>query len=166
MPRIDTATISRMADVIRDHLGDDFDEATFLDTLDGETDALDIADRLIVEMQEAEALAAAAKALSDTYAARARRIADRPKAIKSALLQLLDAIGERKLERPAATLSRRSGSVSVQITDEASIPSQLCTVKTVTAPDKRAILKQLEAGETVPGAELARGPDYVMVRVK
>lgn len=164
--QLNTAFIAGMADQIREALGDDFDAETFLDTLDGETDALDIADTLIRDMQEAEALAAATKALADDYAARAKRIGNRPRAIKAALLTLLDAIGERKLERPAATVSRRAGSVAVHITDADAVPSQLCTVKTVTAPDKAAIKAQIEAGETVPGAELVRGDDTVTVRVK
>lgn len=163
---INAPFIAGMAADLRDALGDDFDAETFLDTLDGETDALDIADTLIRDMQEAEALAAATKALADDYAARAKRIGDRPRAIKAALLHLLDAIGEKKLERPAATVSRRAGSLSVKITDADAVPSQLCTVKTVTAPDKAAIKAQIDAGEVVPGAELVRGDDTVTVRVK
>lgn len=148
-----------------DMLGDDFDPQTFWDSLDGETDALDIADRIIAKMQDDAALAAAAKAQADALAARAKRLADREKAHKAALLTLLDATGQKKLERPAATVSRRAGSLSVRIVNEADIPSQLCTVKTTTAPDKAAIRKAIEAGETIPGAELERGPDGVTVRV-
>ena len=66
------------------------------------------------------------------------------------------------MERPIATVSKRIDSLSVKITDEASVPSQLC--KTVTTPDKAAIKAQLQAGESVPGAEMARGPDGVTVR--
>jgi len=163
---INTALIAGISNQLRDMLGDDFDIDTFLDTLDGETNALDVADRLIRDMQEAEALAAATKALADEYAARAKRIGERPAAIKRAILTLLDAIGERKLERPGATISRRAGSVSVRITDADAVPTQLCTVKTVTIPDKTAIKRQIEAGENVPGAELVRGKDGVTVRVK
>ena len=44
------------------------------------------------------------------------------------------------------------------------MPTQLCTVKTTTTPDKAAIKRQLEAGEHVPGAELARGDDTLILR--
>jgi hypothetical protein len=87
----------------------------------------------------------------------------RAKAMDAALLSILDATGEKKVERPRATVFRRSGSLSVNITDEASIPSQLC--KITTTPDKAAIKAQLQAGEAVPGAELARGSDGITVRV-
>lgn len=162
--QINKAHIAGIAEQLRDMLGDDYDTVTFLDTLDGETDALDIADRLLTDMQEAEALAAATKALADDYAARAKRIASRSTAIKSTLLTLLDAIGEKKLERPAGTISRRAGSVSVRITDADDVPRQLC--KVAYTPDKTAIRKQIEDGETVPGAELVRGDDGLTVRTK
>lgn len=162
--QINKAHIAGIAEQLRDMLGDDYDTVTFLDTLDGETDALDIADRLLTDMQEAEALAAATKAMADDYAARAKRIGARSTVIKRTLLTLLDAIGEKKLERPAGTISRRAGSVSVQITNADDVPRQLCRV--TYSPDKTAIKAQLESGETVPGAELVRGDDTVTVRVK
>jgi hypothetical protein len=164
MMQINKAHIAGIAEQLRDMLGDDYDTVTFLDTLDGETDALDIADRLLTDMREAEALAAATKAIADDYAARAKRIGARPTAIKGTLLTLLDAIGEKKLERPAGTISRRAGSVSVQITNADDVPRQLCRVTYL--PDKAAIKAQLEAGETVPGAELVRGDDTVTVRAR
>ena len=87
-------------------------------------------------------------------------------AFRAQMLKVMDAMGIKKLDRPRATISKRAGSLSVRITDEASIPTQLCTVKTITAPDKKAIRAQIEAGETVPGAELAQGADGVTVRVR
>lgn len=143
-------------------LGDDFDAETFWDTLDGETDAVEVMDHILASMQEDEALAAAAKEQADAIAARAKRIAARAAAKKKTLGLILDAAGQKKVERPLATVSKVAGRMSVQINDEASVPSQLC--KVVTTPDKTAIKKQLEAGETVPGCELVRGPDSVMVR--
>lgn len=154
--------IEQISAALRDSLGEEFDAETFWDTLDGETNALDIADALLSQIQDAAAMELAIKQQIDQMSARKERFANREKATKAALLQLLDASGEKKLERPAATVSRRAGSLSVKITDETSVPSQLC--KTTVAPDKTAIKKQLQAGEDVPGAELARGPDGVTVR--
>ncbi|MFP4239818.1 MAG: siphovirus Gp157 family protein [Rhodosalinus sp.] len=162
--RPDLTLIERIAAMLRDELGDDYDDDTFLDTLDGETDALDIADALIASMQDDEALAAATKEQADALAFRARRIGARAATKKRALLSVIDAIGVKKLERSRATVIRRNGSLSVQITDETAVPSQLC--KVVRTPDKTAIKRQIEAGEDVPGATLARGPDGVTVRVR
>lgn len=154
--------IEQIATSLHIALGEDFDAETFWDTLDGETDILDIADALLQETHNAAAMEAAIKEQLAQMAARKERFVKRQKANKAALLQLLDAAGEKKLERPTATVSRRVGSLSVKIIDEAIVPTQLC--KTTVAPDKTAIKAQLQAGEVVPGAEMARGPDGVTVR--
>jgi len=161
---IDLPTIRRMAEEIRAALGDDHDADTFLDTLDGETDAADIADNLLADMLGAEAMGEAIRGEIADLTARRNRFDARGEAIRVQLLALLDATGEKKMERPRATISRRAGMASVQITDEAAIPSQLC--KTTVAPDRSAIKAQLLAGETVPGAMIVTGKDSLSVRVK
>jgi hypothetical protein len=160
----DIPLIARVSQQIRDMLGEDDDEQAFLDTLDGETDAVDILDRVIAKMQDADALADAIRGQVNDLTARRQRIDARVEAFRATLLTIIDAMGVAKVERPRATISRRSGLPSVRITDEASIPSQLC--KVVSSPDKAAIKKQLQAGEVVPGAALETGPDGVTVRVK
>lgn len=162
--RPDFKLIQLMAEEIRAALGDDFDAEAFLDTLDGETDAADIADRLLAELADAEAMAEAIRGQEADMKARRQRYDMRGEAFRRQLLNLLDAIGEKKIERPRATVSRRAGLPSVQITDEAAIPSQLC--KTTVAPDKAAIKAQLMAGEAVPGAQIVVGDDGVTVRTK
>lgn len=159
----DLRLIETISAELTEMLGDDFDAETFWDSLDGETDATDIMDRLLASMRDDDALYEAAKAQADALSSRATRFADRAKAKKKMLGLILDAAGQKKAERPLGTVSRVAGRMSVQITDEASVPSQLC--KTTVVPDKVAIKKHLEAGEAVPGAELVRGPDSVMVRV-
>ena len=95
---------------------------------------------------------------------RRARLEARVRAKRRVGAEMLEAISVKKLERPRATLSRSAGRVTVRITDEASVPTQLCTIKTITTPDKAAIKRQLEAGEDVPGAELARGDDTLILR--
>lgn len=162
--RPDFNIIRLMAEEIRAALGDDFDADAFMDTLDGETDAADIADRLIAELADAEAMAEAIRAQEADLKSRRGRYELRGEAFRRQLLNLLDAVGEKKLERPRATVSRRAGMPSVQITDEAAIPTQLC--KATITPDKAAIKAQLLAGEAVPGAQIVIGEDGVTVRVK
>lgn len=139
------------------------DEETFLDTLDGETDVLD---REIDAMQSDEGLAEAIRAREADLRIRRERLEMRADAHKKALKLIMDATGLKKLERPLATVSIRAGSVSVSITCEADIPTQLMREKVTRIPDKAAIKAQIEAGETVPGAELVRGDDSVMVRAR
>lgn len=161
--RLDLSLIERIAAELAPYRDD---EETYLDTLDGATDALDLLDREIAREQADRALVAALADHIKALKARADRIDMRADARRKVQLLILNAIGLRKVERPLATLSLRAGSMSVRITDEASIPSQLCTIKTIASPDKTAIRAQIEAGETVPGAELVRGDETLSVRIK
>ena len=154
--------IRRMADNIRAMVGDDDD--CFLDTLDGETDAMDVLGKLIQERQEMKANEAAVKALAKTYQERAARLDAKADAISQTIGHLLDAIGSKKVAHPLATVSRTKARHSVLVTNPEEIPTQL--TKTKRSPDLVAIREQLEAGEFVPGAEIKLGNPGVTVRVK
>lgn len=143
-------------------LGDDLDDQTALDTIDGETDAADILDRLIWIAQQDQHHIDAIKEHEAALKLRRQRMEARVDANKAAMLSVLDAAGVAKVQRPCATLTRRNGSPSVVITDEDAVPSQLCQFRKV--PDKKAIKAQIDAGETVPGAEIQIGPDGVTMR--
>jgi len=162
MKRIDTTTISAIAEQIREMLGEDFDDQTFWDSLDGETDAGDILDHLIWQAQSTQTLIDSIREHEMALRHRKQRLEARVSAAKSAMLTVIDAAGVKKAERPCATITRRNGSASVVITDEDALPSQLCAIKKV--PDKKAIKQQLDAGETVPGAEIKIGDDGVTMR--
>lgn len=154
--------IRRMSDNIRAMVGDD--EDCFLDTLDGETDAMDVLGKLIQERQEMKANEAAVKDLAKTYQERAARLNAKADAISQTIGHLLDAIGSKKVAHPLATVSRTKARQSVLVTNPEEIPTQLTKVKR--SPDLAAIKEQLEAGEFVPGAEIKLGNPGVTVRVK
>lgn len=160
--RIDLNTIRMAAEMLAPYADD---EQTYLDTLDGETDVLDLLDRELAAMQDDEALAEAIKAQEANLRARRDRIEMRADAHKKILGLILSAAELKKAERPAATVSIRPGNVSVRIVNEEDVPSQLMREKITRAPDKVAIKAQIEAGEDVPGAVLERGADVVTVRV-
>lgn len=149
---------------IAEAMGDDFDPQTFWDTLEGETDAVDMLDRLIDWARNSRALAAAAKEMADDAATRSKRLAEREKTLKAAILTILKATGQTKAERPGATVSIQKGRARVVIRDERSVPSQLC--KTTVKPDLTAIGTQIKAGEEVPGCALEVGPDTLRMGVK
>lgn len=156
--------IEQVSATLRDMLGDEFEVETFWDTLDGETDAMDLIGQLIQRRVEADSHAAASKDMASIYSMRAKRLGERSNAINKALGQILDATGERKVAHPFGTVSRTKPRVNVNVFDDTAIPSQLC--KVVTSPDKTAIKAQLDAGEDVPGAELVTGEPGVSVRIK
>jgi hypothetical protein len=141
------------------------DEEAFWDSLDGETDALDLLDTFLAGSQEDEALAEAIKAQEVALKTRRERIEMRAAAKRRTLGLILNAAGMKKAERPRGTVSIRPGNLSVRIVNEDDVPSQLMREKITRAPDKTAIKAQIEAGESVPGCELVRGDDIVTIRV-
>jgi hypothetical protein len=159
---IDYEEIRRMADNIRAMCGDDQD--TFLDTLDGETDAMDILGTLIKERNEVLGNEAALKELAKQYKERADRMNAKADAIAQTMGHLLDAMGERKVQHPFATVSRTKPRARVVIEDEHQIPTQLMKVKK--SPDLTAIKAQMDAGVYVPGAATVLGNEGVTVRSK
>ena len=154
--------IQRISDQIRTITGDDQD--TFLDTLDGETDAMDILGKLIQERTECSIYEGAAKELAATYTARAKRLSAKQDAISQTIGQLLDAMGETKVQHELATVSRTKPRWSVRVDCEEDVPTQL--MKVTTRPDVAAIKKQMDDGETVPGCSILMGNPSITVRIK
>lgn len=158
---LDLGHVKAWADKIRAMTDD---EETFLDTLDGQTDALDVLRWCVIARAEAAAQEAATKELAAAYTARARRLAEKQDSLSQFIGEILDAIGETKVQLDVATVSRIAGRPKVNLIDEDQIPTQL--TKATYRPDLAAIKAQLEAGETVPGAELITGNKSINVRIK
>ena len=155
--------IREMADHIRLLTGDDQD--TFLDTLDGETDAMDILGKLIQERTECSLpMRQPLKSLAATYTARAKRLSAKQEALSITIGHLLDAMGQTKIQHALGTVSRTKPRKKVVVVDPHDIPSQLTTV--TVKPDMAAIKKQMDAGELVPGCEYQMGSASVTVRIK
>ena len=163
MKHIDLALIRRWGDLIAT-TDDRETEPGYLDTIDGETNALDIADHLIAEIQHDAALVAALKAQEEAMSQRRARLENRERAKRKVMTELLEALDVKSLERPRATVVRVKGRTRPNITDPDAIPTQLHVTKTITTPDTAAIKRLLEAGEDVPGAQMVRGGDTLTIR--
>tara|TARA_R100000030_G_scaffold82354_1_gene65155 strand:- start:923 stop:1408 length:486 start_codon:yes stop_codon:yes gene_type:complete len=154
--------IRRLADSIREICGDD--EDTFLDTLDGETDAVDVLGNLIQERLEVLGYEATNKELAEQYKRRADKMASKADAINEQMRHLLNAMGVKKVNHALATVSITKPRWSVEVVDEAQVPTQLKI--TTTKPDLRAIKKILDDGEPVPGCRPKVGYEGITVRTK
>jgi hypothetical protein len=154
--------IRRLADSIREICGDD--EDTLLDTLDGETDAVDVLAKLIQERLEVLGFEATNKELAEQYKRRADKMASKADAINQQMRHLLNAMGVKKVNHALATVSITKPRWSVEVVDEAQVPTQLKI--TTTKPDLRAIKKILDDGEPVPGCRPKVGYEGITVRTK
>lgn len=151
-----------------DRLLEDFpelqdDELLRLDTIEGETDALDIANRLARLFRHAEIMQDAIKSERAALATRQARYGNQADGAKAAILTLMKAMDQRKLELPAATVSLRAGSESVVVSDPEDLPQGY--FKVARTADKAAIKAAIKGGDTIPGATLERSPETVSVRV-
>lgn len=155
--------VSELAKAIRAAVGDD--DQAFLDTLDGQVDAIDAARAVVRYIAECEANAQAMGALADTYKARAKVHADRVPAAKEALLRFLVTIEENTLRLPEATLSVRAGRPKVVGDgDPANLPAALVIPTTTYKPNLEAIRTCLEGGFAVEGYRLTNGAPTLAVR--
>mgnify|MGYP003627909547 FL=1 len=72
---------------------------------------------------------------------------------------------DEKHEFDLFKVSRVKGREVVGITDEKAIPMDYFNVKPETwAVDKKLVLSQLKAGETIPGAEITRGNSSLRIK--
>lgn len=119
------AEISRVSEGIRELLGDDFDAETFTDTLDGETDVMDMIGATLAALAEAEAFETANKEAAQTYTDRARAIKARQDSLRAALARLVEATGEKTIRHAFATLTLSQGKEKPVVTDESRLPREL-----------------------------------------
>lgn len=143
------------------------DDRLVLDTIEGETEALEAVSKTLRWLAEQKAHAEALKALEADYKARRDRYEARIESGRKALLNFVDEFFPRGLERPEATLSVRDGKAALIFAgdfDVKNLPPTLTRVKT--EPDKDAIKAALEAKEAVQGVTLSNGSRVLTIRVK
>jgi hypothetical protein len=153
---------------IREHLLSEFpdiDPATLRDSIDGETALLDVVAGLLTDALDDEYTCEAITMSIKDRQARRDRYELRAIRRREAALKIMQAIGERKLERPEFTASIRAVPPSVVVEDVAALGSyHLRPVKY--EPDKARIKETLLAGVPVTGARLTNGGETLTVRVR
>ena len=140
------------------------DEDLRADMFEGETDLHSIVNRLVSIKLDADAMAAAVKARKQDIADRQSRFERKAEGAKTLLKDLLIAADLPKVTLPEATVSITKPRTKVNILDVNDLPQGFYAVE---RKAKAAEIKAaLEAGETIPGAELTLGSEGIMVRTK
>lgn len=146
---------------LADLAGDDPD--AIRDTLEGETNLHELIAKVIADVAADAAHVKGIEAHIAEMEARKERLKLRMQTARAAILNAM-AIGEiKKLELPIATLSRKPVPPSVQIIDEALIPSEFWK-RSDPRLDKKAIAEALKEKREVPGAMLSNGGETLAVR--
>lgn len=142
------------------------DDTAWLDTLDGMTDGLDLAEYLAERAINLVAMQAAAMDRAKALQARARRFEAEEERLKAIILALVEAAGGKKVVRPGVTLSPRNTPAKVVAIDEARTPAEYLTEVVTTKPDRKAIRDALELGAEVDGWMLSNGGRTIALLVK
>ena len=132
------------------------DDDAIRDTLEGETDLAGIVRKLIISITDDEALCDSAKAVAETYRARASRFDLRADAKRALLLKTMDMAEWRSKEFDVGTVSLARLPPSCIVFNEDVLPDEFWKAAKPSI-DKTAVLKALKSGADVPGAEMKNG---------
>lgn len=152
---------------LRHILDGDLDAETLRDGIEGETNLLETVDAVIGQIGDDAARVEALTKFITSLDGRKARFEKRQELLRSLLVNALDVLGEKRLERPAATLTFKATAPRLIVTDESQVPTKFWK-----QPDpvlnKKELTDALKArGETdppIPGAELSNGGATVQIR--
>jgi hypothetical protein len=138
------------------------DEVLRLDMAEGQTNAMEMLDELIRVERDARALQNVIAEEMDRLNKRLRRFVDRQNLVRKYMMQLMEAAGLKKVERPAATVSIAAGRPKVILLDAEQLPNRFVRIKR--EPNREEILKVLkEYGQNVPGATLSNAEPVLRI---
>lgn len=140
------------------------DDVLRADTIEGETDAHEFLTRIVHMIDDARALSDGTDGRMKELQARRDRFDRRIEAFRSLAFKIMSAADLPKVELPIATLSIRTGTPKVIITDESKLPPEFTITKI--EPNKKAIKEALSNATLVPGAELSNAEPTIAIRVK
>lgn len=158
------------AKALRLALGSDADDAELLsDMIEGETSLFEMIDLVLDVIQQDQELLDGITSRMDALRDRKERIRYRQAGRKAMIEQAMSIFGERKLERPEATLSLSKRADRLEIYDESEIPSQFFK-RSDPVIDKKSLMDALKGlspeDDAIPGARLTPSPDSLTIRRK
>ena len=144
------------------------DQDLWRDTLDGETDAVDLIRNLIRASIDADLLAEAIRKRQAEISARAERAERRKLAFRAAAMGLMDLAGITRLPEPDFTARVQAGHQSLGPVDLDALPPEFVDTEVVVTrrPIKDRLTAALKAGQTIPGAQLRTGSPFIVISRK
>lgn len=154
--------VSAFWQTVRAIAGDD--DQTVVDTVDGETDAIEALRRTVRLAIEAEAHAEACKALAADYVERRRVLEDRAERYRVAVAGFLQEVGEKSVRLPEGTVSWRNAGPQVigEYPSAADLPDSC--VKLQRVRHEPSIREALQRGDHIPGLSLSNGGVALTIR--
>jgi len=129
--------VKALVDHLRDVLGEDLDDQTLLDGLEGETDLFEFASRLLDKIETDEGVKAALVQQIKDRNDRKARAEQRIEHFRETLRGLMETAGVEKLPLPEATVTLRSLDDKLVVTDKEAVADEYKKPKY--EPDMEAI---------------------------
>lgn len=143
----------------------DLPPEAMIDTLDGiEGMFNDKALKVVQVLNNGDSDVAALKAEAQRLLDRAKVISNGQDRLREYLRMNMEATEIKKIESPFFTITLIQGRDMAVIDDEKSVPDEYVNVKTVVAPDKRAILAALKKGVDIDGAHIEKSKSSIRIK--
>lgn len=144
------------------------DDETLLDTLEGETDLVELIVAVLESAENDKAMAAHIGERIKELSERSARFEKRAETKRKVVQMAMERSGRSKIEAPAFTVSLKAVPQSVIITATEKIPANYMVQPDPPPPrpDKRALLEALKAGTSIDGCTLSNGGQTISVRKK
>ncbi len=161
-PRLDQE-LQRWAAVTEMLAGEELDEQTLLDTLEGATDLLECLAAIDENILEDEAQLIGLKTILDKLRDRSARMAGGIERKRQTILHAMERAGLTKVTAPTGTLTVRRVAPGLVVRDDSEIPRDYFDQPPPKLSRKR-LADALKAGTEVPGCNLDNGGTTLSVR--
>lgn len=143
---------------------EDTDELFRLDMLEGETRLHEILNKAALKLIEINKAKEKNNAIINTLGHRQAGFDQQIASVRAWVQKLMEHANVTSVPVPAATFFIRTGTPSVKITHEPSLPPDCLRVITTTKPDMDAIKERLARGDVVPGAVMSNAAPTLAIR--
>ena len=147
---------------LKDIIGDD--ESLAADMVEGQTDINEAIQAAVALVSQDETHARAIDDHIKALETRKHRLSERARMTRTAIAIAMDQAGKKKVETALGTVSVRAVPPSVQITEEAEIPTEFWK-QPEPRLDKKALLSALKNKKIIPGATLSNGGQTIAIKV-
>jgi hypothetical protein len=149
--------------LVEDH--PDLDEQTLADTVEGLTDLHEIVAAIVRAATTDEALGKGLRLRVAEMQDRVGRLEERACKRRQLAREVMVDCGIKQITAPDFTISIRSGTPAVVVTDESVIPPHYWQPRDPRL-DRQSLSTDLKGGVTIPGAVLSNAEPVLSVRVK
>ena len=140
------------------------DETLAADMVEGETSINEAIHAAVALVSQDETHIKAIDEHIKALEGRKHRLSERAKMTRTAIAAAMDQAGKKKVDTALGTVSVRSIPPSVQVTEEAEIPTEFWK-QPEPKLDKKALLAALKDKQTIPGATLSNGGQTIAIKV-